>query len=247
MTDLSWLTAQPIAHRGYHDMNRTVWENTLSAFSRAAEAGFAIECDLHYAADSVPVVFHDDGLKRLCGVEGDVREKTAGELGMLAVGGTADRVPTLGALLRLVRGRVPIVLELKGREGDDEGFAAAVLEALEDYSGPVALMSFDPWLLKDLRALGTTLPLGLTAEGARPEQVAQHEKAMAFGLDFMSFYYGDLPNGFVEAARARGMKIITWTVRDRAAMAHSYANADQITFEGFDPRESLDRPESLIA
>ena len=40
---LSWLTAQPVAHRGYHDLNKAVWENTLSAFSRAVEAGFAIE------------------------------------------------------------------------------------------------------------------------------------------------------------------------------------------------------------
>lgn len=38
-------------------------------------------------------------------------------------------------MLRLVNGRVPIVLELKGRKGDDEGFAAAVLDALEDYEG----------------------------------------------------------------------------------------------------------------
>ena len=37
---LSWLTAQPVAHRGYHDLNKAVWENTLSAFSRAIEAGF---------------------------------------------------------------------------------------------------------------------------------------------------------------------------------------------------------------
>ena len=29
---------------------------------------------------------------------------------------------------------------------------------------------------------------------------------------------------------------ITWTVRNPAQAAHSYAHADQITFEGFDPR-----------
>ncbi|RVL09487.1 glycerophosphodiester phosphodiesterase, partial [Sinorhizobium meliloti] len=26
MKDISWLKAQPIAHRGFHDMNREVWE-----------------------------------------------------------------------------------------------------------------------------------------------------------------------------------------------------------------------------
>jgi glycerophosphoryl diester phosphodiesterase len=236
---LGWLTERPIAHRGYHDRNRTVWENTLSAFARAADAGFSIECDLQYAADAMPVVFHDDDLKRLCGIEGDVRQRTAGELGLLPVGGTGDRVPTLKQLLHLVRGRVPLVLELKGRQGDDDGFAMAVVDALEDYKGHVALMSFDHWLLKDLKESGTSRPIGLTAEGARPENFAVHEEAMQLGLDFISYHYGHLPNEFISKQRANGVPVITWTVRDDDARTITARNADQMTFEGFDPREAL--------
>ncbi|MXN45883.1 glycerophosphodiester phosphodiesterase [Shinella kummerowiae] len=239
MQKFNWLTERPIAHRGYHDLNRTVWENTLSAFARASDAGFAIECDLQYAADAIPVVFHDDDLKRLCGIEGDVRARTAGELGLLPIGGTADRVPTLKQLLHLVKGRVPLVLELKGRKGDDEGFAMAVLDAIEDYEGPVALMSFDQWLLKDLTEIGTTRPVGLTAEGVRPENFAVHEAAMQLGLDFISYYYGHLPNDFISRQRDLGKQIITWTVRDDEARTITALNADQMTFEGFDPREAL--------
>ena len=239
MQKFNWLTERPIAHRGYHDLNRTVWENTLSAFARAADAGFAIECDLQYAADAIPVVFHDDDLKRLCGIEGDVRARTAGELGLLPIGGTADRVLTLRQLLHLVKGRVPLVLELKGRKGDDEGFAMAVLDAIEDYEGPVALMSFDQWLLKDLKEIGTSRPVGLTAEGARPENFAVHEAAMQLGLDFISYYYGHLPNDFISQQRDLGKQIITWTVRDDEARTITALNADQMTFEGFDPREAL--------
>lgn len=239
MQKFNWLTERPIAHRGYHDLNRTVWENTLSAFARAADAGFAIECDLQYAADAIPVVFHDDDLKRLCGIEGDVRARTAGELGLLPIGGTADRVPTLRQLLHLVKGRVPLVLELKGRKGDDEGFAMAVLDAIEDYDGPVALMSFDQWLLKDLKEIGTIRPVGLTAEGVRPENFAVHEAAMQLGLDFISYYYGHLPNDFISRQRDLGKQIITWTVRDDEARTITALNADQMTFEGFDPREAL--------
>jgi glycerophosphoryl diester phosphodiesterase len=236
---LGWLTERPIAHRGYHDRNRTVWENTLSAFARAADAGFSIECDLQYAADAMPVIFHDDDLKRLCGIEGDVRQRTAGELGLLPVGGTGDRVPTLKQLLHLVRGRVPLVLELKGRQGDDDGFAMAVVDALEDYEGHVALMSFDHWLLKDLKESGTSRPIGLTAEGARPENFAVHEEAMQLGLDFISYHYGHLPNEFISKQRALGVPVITWTVRDDDARTITARNADQMTFEGFDPREAL--------
>ncbi|WEX78816.1 glycerophosphodiester phosphodiesterase [Sinorhizobium numidicum] len=239
MTDISWLKAQPIAHRGYHDMNREVWENTLSAFSRAADAGFAIECDLQYTADSVPVVFHDHDMERLCGIKGDVRAKTAGELGLLSIGGTKDKVPTLSQMLRVVNSRVPIIIELKGRRDDDEGFAAAVLDTLEGYQGHVALMSFDHWLLKDLKALDAPYPLGLTAEGANPETFFVHEEAMQLGLDFISYFYGHLPNAFISKERALGHTLITWTVRDRQAQEHSFAHADQMTFEGFDPRETM--------
>ncbi|MEK1861303.1 MAG: glycerophosphodiester phosphodiesterase family protein, partial [Rhizobium leguminosarum] len=186
MTNVAWIRDLPVAHRGYHDLNTHVWENTLSAFSRAVEAGFAIECDLHYASDGVPVIFHDEDLQRLCNLHGDIRERTSRELGLIAIGGTSDKVPTLRQLLDLVKGKVPLVLELKGREADDEGFAEAVLEVLEGYEGKVALMSFDHWLLRDLKALGAPYPLGLTADGNTPEAFKTHAKAMEIGLDFIS-------------------------------------------------------------
>jgi glycerophosphoryl diester phosphodiesterase len=238
MTDAAWIKDVPVAHRGYHDQNKTVWENTISAFSRAVEAGFAIECDLQLAADSVPVVFHDGDLERLCGIKGDVRERTSAELGMLAVGGTADKIPTLKQMLKLVAGRVPLVIEIKGRPGEDDGFAEAVLEALEGYDGKVALMSFDHHILKDLKTAGSPYPIGLTAEGVKPEDFFRHDDAMHLGLDFISYFHGHLPNSFVTAQRQAGIPVITWTVRDGIARAHTYSHADQMTFEGFDPRET---------
>lgn len=242
MSDLSWLTQRPIAHRGFHDMNNLVWENTMSAFSLAADAGFAIECDLHYASDGVPVIFHDDTLDRVCSIPGKVREKTSAELGLLSIGGTKDRIPKLAHLLDLAAGRVPLVLELKGKKEDDEGFAESVLETLEGYDGHIALMSFDVWLLEELKALGAPYPVGLTAFGDQPEILEQHKKAMALGLDFTSYYVEHLPNPFISGLRAHGVPVITWTVRNKEAVEKTFANADQMTFEGFDPRT-----ENLIA
>jgi glycerophosphoryl diester phosphodiesterase len=235
---LSWLTAQPVAHRGYHDMNKAVWENTLSAFSRAIDAGFAIECDVHPATDSVPVVFHDHDLERVTGIKGDVRERTSAELGMLSVGQTKDRIPKLTDLLSLCGGRVPLVIELKGRKDEDDGFAEAVLEALEGYKGHVALMSFNRHLLKALKAAGCPWPLGLTAEGLEDDDFSRHDRTMQVGVDFISYNYEHLPNSFVVAQRKLGVPVITWTVRDENARAITYKYADQMTFEGFDPRES---------
>jgi glycerophosphoryl diester phosphodiesterase len=93
--------------------------------------------------------------------------------------------------------------------------------------------------LKDLTAIGTSRPVGLTAEGARPENFAVHEEAMQLGLDFISYHYGHLPNAFISRQRDLGRQVITWTVRDDEARTITALNADQMTFEGFDPREAL--------
>ncbi|AYD01408.1 glycerophosphodiester phosphodiesterase [Neorhizobium sp. NCHU2750] len=238
-SDASWIKDVPVAHRGFHDMNNKVWENTLSAFSRAVEAGFAIECDLQLSADSIPMVFHDDKLDRVCGIHGDVRERTAAELGMLSVGGTADKIPSLKQMLALVAGRVPLVIELKGRTAEeDDGFVEIVLEELEAYKGKVALMSFDHHLVRDLKKVGAPYPIGLTAEGNTPEEFFKHDEMTQLGLDFVSYNCAHLPNSFVAAQRQQGLVMITWTVRDEKARETTYKYADQMTFEGFDPRTS---------
>lgn len=234
--DLAWLTERPIAHRGFHDLNRDRWENTLSAFSAAVERGYAIECDVHLTADGVPVVFHDDELKRLTANAGFVHEKTASEMKRLAVGGTADHVPTLADLLSLVDGRVPLVIELKGIEGKDAGLVEAVGGALAAYPGRAAIMSFDHWLIRDFARAAPGIPAGLTACGTTDRDLEAHFSMLAHGIDFVSFGVFDLPNRFVTFVRERlGMPVITWTVRDTAMVAATHAHADQMTFEGFEP------------
>jgi glycerophosphoryl diester phosphodiesterase len=238
MPDASFLTSRPIAHRGLHDGNHAIWENTLSAFRRAIEGGYGIECDLQYASDAAAVVFHDDDMERLCNMKSDVRAKTSAELSLISIGGTADKVPSLKALLKLVKGHTPLVLELKGRKGDDEGFASTVLETLEGYEGEVALMSFDTWLLEELKSLECPYPVGLTAEGVKAADLDLHRKAMAYGLDFISYNVMHLPNAFVTEQRQKGVPVISWTVRTPEVAAYSAEQVDQMTFEGFIPEKA---------
>ena len=48
------------------------------------------------------------------------------------------------------------MLELKGEAGADAGFVEAVAETIRGYHGPLALMSFDHWLVADARRLVAT-------------------------------------------------------------------------------------------
>ena len=239
MSDLGWLTRRPIAHRGYHDGNHARWENTLSAFEAATAKNFAIECDVHLSADGVPVVIHDEDLRRLTGRDGLVSETSAAELGQMRIGKTPDHPPTLAEMLDLVDGRVPIIVELKGVAGRDAGLVATVGAALSAYHGDTAIMSFDHWLIRAFAAEAPGIPAGLTACGANPQDLESHFAMLAHGISFVSFGVFDLPNRFATTVREKlGMPVITWTVRNPEDVAKTFALADQMTFEGFDPDEA---------
>ncbi len=236
MSDIAWIKDVPIAHRGMHDLNKSRWENTLSAFAAAVDKGYAIECDVHLSADGVPVVFHDDELKRLTGTEGFIWQRTAAELQALRIGGTSDTVPTLAAMLDLVAGRVPLVIELKGIPGRDSGLVAKVASALRRYQGRAAIMSFDHWLVRDFARDAAGIPAGLTAWGDKDHMFEAHFSMLGSGISFVSYDVAGLPNPFVGFVRERlGMPVITWTVRDERAVERTFRYADQMTFEGFEP------------
>lgn len=236
--DIDWLTARPIAHRGLHDAARGIHENSMSAFRAAIEGGYAIECDIRLSSDSTAMVFHDAELDRMTGAEGLVHERTAETLSGLSLRGSDDRIPSFGELLQLAAGRVPLVVEMKGVDPDrDAGFAQALRPLVEAYEGPLALMSFDAWLIDEATTLADRVPVGLTAEGTRPDVLARHRDVFADRCSFTSYNVHHLDNPFVRWVREeRGMPVISWTVRTPDDERKSRAGADQITFEGFVPQ-----------
>ncbi len=236
MGSVKWLTKRPIAHRGLHDGNKNIWENTLAAYSRAMAGNFPIECDLHLTKDGVPVVFHDSELERLTGEKGHVRERTAKEMAALSIGGTSEKVPTLDDMLAHVAGKVPLVIELKGDVGHDDGLVAAVAKRLDAYRGKAAIMSFDHHLIRQFASHAPDIAGGLTAEGNKDVDIESHFSMLAHGISFVSYNVHHLPNRFISLVRERlKMPVITWTVRTPEQLSKTYAQADQATFELFDP------------
>jgi glycerophosphoryl diester phosphodiesterase len=236
MKDLSWLIRRPIAHRGLHDGNKQVWENTLAAFALAKARDFAIECDVHLTKDNQVVVFHDSDLKRLTGGDGFVHGQSADEMAQLHIGGTKERVPSLKQMLDLVAGSVPLVIELKGDDGHDSGLVEALANGLKGYAGPVAVMSFDHHLIRDFKKYMPHLPFGLTAEGLRDVDMEAHFSMLAHDIDFVSYNVKHLDNRFVSFVRQKlSMPVITWTVRTSEDLATTMAKADQATFELMNP------------
>lgn len=131
------------AHRGLHDNTTEAPENSMNAFQRAVEAGYGIELDIQLSKDKIPVVFHDFTLKRVCGAEGKVCDYTYEELQRFRLCGSEERIPKFEDVLRMVNGRVPLIVELK-IELLDTALCPLADKLLRGYKGLYCIESFNP-------------------------------------------------------------------------------------------------------
>ena len=131
------------AHRGLHDNNHQIPENSLAAFQRAVDAGYGIELDVQLSADQIPVVFHDATLGRMCGIDRRVNELTFAELRQLSLVNTKEHIPSFQEALALVNGKVPLLVELK-MEHLDFDIPREADALLSEYSGDYCIESFHP-------------------------------------------------------------------------------------------------------
>lgn len=244
------LLRTPIAHRGLHDPDAGVIENSVSSFRAAIAAGYGIECDLQCSADGQAMVFHDYDLGRLTGVKGPIAQQSCKALQQMQLTGSDDTIPTLAELLNLVDGQVPLLIELKDQDGalgaDVGGLERAVATALADYEGAAALMSFNPHSIAALADMAIGLPVGLTtcdfAEAdwglippARRDALRGIPDFDRLGACFVSHDHRTLDTAPVARLRAQKVPILTWTIRNTSQEIAARRIADNITFEGYLP------------
>ena len=238
------------AHRGLHDAEHA--ENSLSAFALAVERGFGIELDVHVSRDGEVVVFHDNTLKRVCGVDGKVGDYTAAELAALSLSGTSEGVPTFREVLSLVNGRVPILIEMKAEVTEDREIAKRTLAVLEGYEGPYMIQSFNPLAVGEVRENAPSVMRGFLGSHltkkkfnfkhflvehfllnfiARPDFVAYDKTCYTF-FPFVLF-----------RLRHLGCPLFCWTVRsaDEERIARS-RGFDTVIFENYVPDELYSHP-----
>jgi glycerophosphoryl diester phosphodiesterase len=241
--------SRPIAHRGLHDAASGVPENSMAAIRAAIEHGYGIEIDLQLTADAAAVVFHDYDLERLTDGVGRVRARTAKDLSTLRLKGSTETIPDFSEVLSLVNGQVPLLVEMKDQDGalgEDVGkLEADVARALEEYSGPVAVMSFNPHSVSAMQTLAPDVPRGLVTEdfrseewSATPERRAALSRIEDFdrvGACFISHDHRALDMPAVTALKQRGIPVLCWTIRTPEEEARARRLADNVTFEGYFP------------
>lgn len=240
-----WLYTTKIAHRGLHDAES--FENSLSAYQKAIDKGYAIEIDIHVTADDRIVSVHDGTLDRIAGSPLCVEDSTLAQLKELYIGGTQEKIPTLEEVLALVNGQVPLLIELKAdrKVGRLEQLS---YEILKDYKGEFAMQSFNPlsirWFTKHAPHFIRGQLACFNYDNMNKLQ-ARLLKTLAFNpltrCDFASYCWPDVlsgrapwPTRFREKNKGA---LLVWTVRSQEDYDSLKGKCDNIIFEGFIPKD----------
>lgn len=238
----SFLVNKYIAHRGYHTENAP--ENSLAAFQNAIDAGFAIELDVQRLSDGTIAVFHDECLSRMTGKDGYLRMLKKADLKKYKLQGTDQHIPTFAEVLKLVDGKVPLLIEIKN-EGKIGEFEKDILEMLKKYSGEFAIQSFNPFVLMWFKQNAPEILRGQLASFFKGEKMPFIRrfvlKRMKFNNqtkpDFISYNAKDLPNRFVK--KYNNLPLLAWTIRSKDDFMKAVKHCDNMIFEGFDINKAL--------
>jgi len=214
-----------IAHRG---ASAVAPENTIAAFEAAIAAGAdGIEFDVRLTRDNIPVVIHDETLRRTGRVRGRVADLTFAELNKIDVGswfgeGFADqRVPSLEQLFELFRAN-SMVLYLEMKSLEQPKLAEACCRLIEEnrLKERVVFECFEHSAIEVVRDIDATFK---TAALFQPPSSFILKRAQAVGASEIALHHRLTNKRLVEKAKLANLKVVTWTVDDPSWVSRARA------------------------
>ena len=210
------------AHRGLHTPG--VPENSMAAFRAALEAGFGIELDLHLLTDGGLAVIHDSRLERTTGKPGKVEELSSAQLSEYPLEGTAQTIPLFPQVLELFAGKAPLIIELKPDGDNYAALCEAAVAAMDGYSGPWCMESFDPRCILWLRKHRPDIIRGQLSKNYFKDKSALPglmKFVLTYNLlnfltrpDFIAYHYSTRKNMSNSLCRRLwGIQGVSWTIR----------------------------------
>jgi len=238
------------AHRGLFAAEDKIPENSIPAFRRAVESGFPIELDIQLTKDKQAVIFHDDSLKRICGVDELLCNKTYDELCQLSLQDTKERIPLFSDVLKIVDGRVPLLVELK-TTGKNTMVCVVANEFLRRYKGHFCVESFSPFVLHWFKEHHPDIIRGQLSE--RFHHLNSHPRILLFMAenllfnwygkpDFIAYNYHYVKQCFALKLMKYLFKIpvFVWTIRSAEVYKQYSKQYDGIIFDSFVPSNAKD-------
>lgn len=242
--DTGFFQKKYFAHRGLHDDSGMAPENSMEAFRRAVDAGYGMELDVQMTKDGIPVIFHDNTLERMCGVKKEIMDYTYEELQQFRLADSKERIPKLEDMLRMVDGRVPLIVEIKS-EKKDVSFCAVIDRMLGAYQGEYCIESFNPLVLLWYRQHHNSVVRGQLASNFRID--GEHKNLIYFFMTHLLLNFITAPDfiaynhQFKEEPGRRicrtlyGHPAVAWTVRSPEELEKLRKDYDVFIFENFLP------------
>ena len=219
MKNLKFLTSTLVAHRGYYNNKTGIPENSILAFKMAVKYGYIIELDVHLLKDNNIVVFHDDNLKRVCGVNKNINDCTYDDIKKLTLFNTKQRIPLLKDVLNEVKGKVPLLIETKyyPKYGVLE---ANLMKLLNNYNGLYAIQSFYPKSIYWFKKNYNNIPRGILSTSIKKENTFKNIIFIMSLIniiirpDFISYNVEFMPNKYTDDVK-KSKLLIGWIIKNK--------------------------------
>ena len=203
--------SETIAHRGY--VYKGV-ENSIEALEGAAEVGANyVELDILLTKDNKFVVMHDYNLKRLAGINKQVKDMNYDEVVGLPIkqGDYTSKIPSLEEFVNKAKDlNMKLVIELKPHGGEPSNYVDILIEEikrlkLENYK----FMSLNSKVMEELETKAPNLETGYVI----PLQFGNFHQSNVDFFVIEDFSYRDR---LVEQAKKQNKKVFVWTINDPA-------------------------------
>ena len=199
-----------VAHRGY--VAKGV-ENSLEALEAAAkEKASCVEMDILLTKDHQFVIMHDYNLKRLAGVDKDVKDMTLAEVQGLKIqqDGHTSHIPSFEEFVtRAKELKMPLLVELKPHGAEPENYVDLFVQKMKELG-----------VEKDYPTMSLDLSVMEKVEKKAPEIKTGYVIPIQFGqfkntsVDFFAIEDFSYQEDLVTQAHEMKKELYVWTIND---------------------------------
>ena len=235
------INTEVTAHRG---ANKVYPENTMLAFKEAKkEKASWIEIDVRQTKDKKIVVFHDNNLSRITGVDKEVIDMTYAELKKLDYGSFFDKkysntkIPLLKDVVKFAKEndiKLNIELKITYKEID---FEKQVVDIVEKYDF-IDSCVIEATTYKQIRKIKRLNPDIKTAY--LTSSISNEDMIYLDDIDVISMEFLNVNSYLIDKIHKAGKEIYVWTLNDEKKMDEMIAlNVDNIITDNIELANEL--------
>jgi len=208
-----------IAHRGVFN-NIDIPENSIKAFKEAVKLNYAVEFDVHLTKDNILVVFHDDNLERMTGLNKNIQDCTYEEIKVLRLLNTDQSIPTLDEILEVVEDKVFMDIEIKNTKRIKDT-CSLLINKLSNYNN-YSLKSFNPNIVRYIKNNYPNIKVGFLISNKYNAKILNYilptKKMIKYSkCDFISISKKLLKKKkFKKLSKIYSTQV--WTIKDKSEM-----------------------------